>query len=158
MEIAECREALRADPDDSAERIRVRGLVQGVGFRPAVWRLARKLGLRGSVSNDGEGVAILVCGPAAALAAFVAALPEQAPPLARIDAIERQSVAPPQVCDFRIVANGSGSVHTDVAADAATCPACLAEIGDPLARRFRYPFTNCTDCGPRLSIIEAIPY
>lgn len=158
MKIADRRKVVQSTLEDRAECIRVHGLVQGVGFRPAVWRLARELGLRGSVSNDGQGVTIVACGSAAALAALVASLRERAPPLARIESIERQPAAPPQTGDFRIVESRSGSVHTAIAPDAATCPACLAEIKDPRARRFRYPFTNCTDCGPRLSIIEAIPY
>ena len=152
---------LREDIVDtqSAERIRVRGIVQGVGFRPMVWHLAQEHRLRGSVRNDGDGVVIVVGGPAAALAAFVDDLPGRSPPLARIDVVVRERLAElPQEADFRIVESGAGGVHTGVAADAATCPACLAEIQDPLARRFRYPFTNCTHCGPRLTIVEAIPY
>ncbi len=142
-----------------AERVRVRGAVQGVGFRPMVWRLAREYGLRGWVSNDGQGVTILACGTASAVGAFVDALPGQAPPLARIEAIERESVAErPENVDFRIVSSHGGTIRTSVVADAATCPECLAEITNPAARRYRYPFTNCTHCGPRLSIIEAIPY
>jgi hydrogenase maturation protein HypF len=124
-----------------------------------VWRLAQSVGLRGWVCNDGQGVTLLACGPAAARDAFVAALPGQAPPLARIEAIVREATTlRPEQDDFCIVASHAGSVHTGIVPDAATCPACLAEIFDPLARRFRYPFTNCTHCGPRLSIIDAIPY
>jgi hydrogenase maturation protein HypF len=143
----------------SAELIRVRGLVQGVGFRPTVWRLARRYGLRGSVANDGDGVHIHVCGTASALEAFVVGLRCEAPLLARIDSIER-SPAPllPPDAEFAIAASNSTEVHTGVAPDAATCADCLQEIFDPFARRFRYPFTNCTHCGPRLSIVEAIPY
>ena len=144
---------------ENAERIRVRGIVQGVGFRPMVWHLAREHQLRGSVRNDGDGVAIVVCGPAAALAAFADDLPRRSPPLARIDAVEHERLTElPSGADFRIIESCSGSARTGVAADAATCPACLAEIQDPLARRYRYPFTNCTHCGPRLTIVEAIPY
>jgi len=151
----------RAEAETSAERIQVRGIVQGVGFRPAVWRLARQHGLRGSVGNDGQGVTIIACGTAASLSAFVAALRAQEPPLARIESIERTSVAElPESADFRIVDSLSqaGQINTHVVPDAATCPACQSEIADPFARRYRYPFTNCTHCGPRLSIIEAIPY
>jgi hydrogenase maturation protein HypF len=111
------------------------------------------------VSNDAEGVCILACGTASAMAHFVEALPGQAPPLARIDAIEREVVTElPENADFRIVSSRGGKARTEVAADAATCPECLAEIADPAARRYRYPFTNCTHCGPRLSIIESVPY
>ena len=143
----------------TVEQIRVRGAVQGVGFRPMVWRLATEHGLNGWVSNDAQGVIILASGSAFDVNAFVDALPGQVPPLARIDAIERETVAEcPDNVGFRIVPNRGGKVRTGVVADAATCPACLAEIADPTARRYRYPFTNCTHCGPRLSIIEAIPY
>ena len=143
----------------AAERIRVRGAVQGVGFRPTVWRLAHEHGLRGWVSNDGQGVIIHASGAATAVDAFVNALPHRAPPLARIDTIERETVAEPtETTGFHIVASDGGTIRTGVVADAATCPECLAEIKDPHARRHRYPFTNCTHCGPRLSIIEAIPY
>ncbi len=144
---------------DAGELVRVHGVVQGVGFRPAVWRLARLHGLRGWVSNDGAGVTAHVCGPASAIEAFVEDVAQDAPPLARIDHIEREPAALlPEADEFRIVASRSGGVHTAVAPDAATCAECLFEIGDPAARRHRYPFTNCTHCGPRLSIIEAVPY
>ncbi|GAC1630695.1 MAG: carbamoyltransferase HypF [Nevskia sp.] len=139
--------------------IRVRGLVQGVGFRPTIWRLARRHGLRGWVGNDGQGVLMQVCGPAAAIEALLRDIASEAPPLARIDAIER-SPAPFLARDagFHIAASDASVVSTGVAADAATCAECRREIFDPFQRRFRYPFTNCTHCGPRLSIIEAIPY
>lgn len=143
----------------SAERVRVRGLVQGVGYRPTVWRLARREGLVGSVGNDGDGVLIHVAGPREALDRFAAALRAEAPPLARIDAVERVAAPlPADAEDFVIVASGAGSVHTGVVPDAATCADCAAEIVDPFSRRYRYPFTNCTHCGPRLTIIERIPY
>lgn len=143
-----------------AEQIRLRGTVQGVGMRPTVWRLANDLGLRGSVCNDAEGVLILAQGTSRQLDQLIQSLREQLPPLARIDSIERQ----PHSSDvafhngFQIQRSQSGHSHTGIAADAATCPACLAEIFDPNDRRYRYPFTNCTHCGPRLSIIKAIPY
>ena len=150
---------LKAACTETAEFIRVRGIVQGVGFRPTVWRLAHQYGLRGWVNNDAHGVLIHASGSVAALAVFVESLSIQAPPLSRIDAIEREASAkPPEEMDFRIVASHAGQVLTNVVPDAATCPACLAETFTPFARRYRYPFTNCTHCGPRLSIIEAIPY
>jgi hydrogenase maturation protein HypF len=124
-----------------------------------VWRLANEFGLCGWVGNDGQGVVMLVSGAAVAIDAFVGALPRQAPPLARIEAIEREAANElPEGRDFRILASVGGRIATSVVADAATCPECLAEIADPANRRFAYPFTNCTHCGPRLSIIEAIPY
>ena len=156
------RRAVRASTADRwlvGERLRVRGIVQGVGFRPTVWKLAHECRLCGSVANDGDGVSIVVWGDAADLAEFVADLPRRAPPLARIDSIEREPlIDAPVPGDFRIVESTRGAAHTAVAADAASCPACLAEIADPAARRYRYPFTNCTHCGPRLTIVEAIPY
>jgi len=148
---------------ERAERIRVRGLVQGVGFRPTVWRLAHRHGLRGWVANDGQGVTIHVCGAGEAVDAFVGALKDEAPPLARVEAIER-AAAPwlPRDQSFAIAASlhdgAVATVRTGVAPDAATCAECLREVLDPFARRYRYPFTNCTHCGPRLSIVEAIPY
>ncbi len=143
------------------ERIRVRGTVQGVGFRPWVWQIARRLGIRGFVRNDAQGVLIEAWGEASLLDRFVSELGKEPPPLARIEAIERKALdgsAAPQEGDFRILASQSGEVRTAVAADAAVCPDCLAEIRDPANRRYRYPFTNCTHCGPRLSIVREIPY
>ena len=139
--------------------IRVRGVVQGVGFRPAVWRLAQRLGIDGEVCNDGQGVLIHARGEPRAMTAFVIALRQEAPPLARVQAVEPGpllvSLGRP---GFHIVDSGAGRPQTGVPADAATCPACLAEVMDPDNRRHRYPFTNCTHCGPRLSIIRAMPY
>ena len=142
------------------ERIRVRGLVQGVGFRPTVWRIARDLTLRGQVINDGEGVLVHAWGDAEQLDAFCAELQSQCPPLARIDTIERvaNDQPAPQDTAFVIAESRTTGVHTGIVADAATCAACRAEIVDPDDRRFRYPFTNCTHCGPRLSIVHGIPY
>lgn len=144
---------------DTAELIRVRGLVQGVGFRPTIWRLAHSHGLRGWVTNDGEGVRMHVCGPAGAVEEFVRGLPAGSPPLAHIERIEREPAALlPDDAGFHIMPSEFSAVSTGVAPDAATCAACIAEIFEPSARRFRYPFTNCTHCGPRLSIVRAIPY
>jgi hydrogenase maturation protein HypF len=142
-----------------AEQIKVRGLVQGVGFRPTVWRLAKTCGLVGEVWNDSSGVTIRLWGPRQALDRFCNRLQAELPPLARLDAIERSPLltAPPSN-EFRILASLGGPVRTGVVADAATCPACQAEIRDTQDRRYRYPFTNCTHCGPRLSIVQAIPY
>ena len=144
----------------SGETIRVRGQVQGVGFRPTVWRIANDLGLLGDVINDGDGVLIRLWGRPAKIAAFCDRLIEERPPLARIDVIERtptNEVAPP-VEGFEIAASLATDVHTGIVADAATCPACRDEIFDPTDRRYRYPFTNCTHCGPRLTIVRGIPY
>jgi hydrogenase maturation protein HypF len=144
---------------DVTEFIRVRGLVQGVGFRPTVWRLAQSLALRGAVGNDGEGVFIRVRGLASTIDTFIRALTEQAPPLSRIDVIERmRHPLSDEYATFHIVSSHATAPRTGVAPDAATCITCRAEVLDPFERRYRYPFTNCTHCGPRLSIIDAIPY
>jgi hydrogenase maturation protein HypF len=142
-----------------AQRIRVRGLVQGVGFRPSVWRLAGQCGLTGEVWNDSQGVKILVCGHAEKIDDFCDRLRREAPPLSRIDAIERETCELEAATDgFHIRPSRGGEARTGVVPDAASCPACLREIDDTSDRRFRYPFTNCTHCGPRLSIVERIPY
>jgi len=142
-----------------AEEIRVRGTVQGVGFRPTVYRLALAGGLRGEVCNDGEGVLIRVVGSAAALETFVRQLQVECPPLAKIEAIARSPLAQvPVYTDFTITQSISNTIKTGITPDAATCPQCKAEIFDPSSRWYRYPFTNCTHCGPRLSIVRVIPY
>jgi len=141
------------------EAIRVRGLVQGVGFRPTVWRLARDCGLAGDVRNDAEGVLIQVWGDLEARRRFVSRLHREAPPLSRIDALESAPLldaAPSR--QFRIIASQSGAVRTGIVPDAATCGDCLHEILDTSNRRHGYAFTNCTHCGPRLSIVRRIPY
>ncbi|MEW6353789.1 MAG: carbamoyltransferase HypF [Pseudomonadota bacterium] len=144
---------------ESAEIIRVRGLVQGVGFRPKVWRLAQRYGLRGTVANDGDGVLIQVSGAEGVLDDFITALRTDPPPLARIDELVRSRCDEAiSAADFRIIESAATRVTTGILPDAATCSECLAEIFDPLARRYRYPFSNCTHCGPRLSIVEGIPY
>ena len=141
------------------ERIRIRGIVQGVGFRPTVWRIAHALGVRGSVSNDSEGVLIEAWGEPATLERLVRRVCDEAPPLARIERVERALVAMSDTpFDFRIVSSAVGPSQTQVAPDAAVCTACVQETLDPFGRRFRYPFTNCTHCGPRLSIVQGIPY
>lgn len=143
-----------------AERIRVTGIVQGVGFRPTVWRLAHECGLAGQVWNDAEGVLIQAWASAGQLDEFVRRLHDEQPPLAHIESIHRSAMTDvSEVPDaFSIQPSHQGEVRTGVAADAATCPACLAEVMDPADRRYRYPFANCTHCGPRLSIVRAIPY
>ncbi len=140
--------------------IRVRGRVQGVGFRPAVWHLARRHNLCGSVCNDGNGVLIDVLGALQDLEEFTTGLGRDAPPLADITAITWEELAPqyPLPEAFTIAPNQAGKICTGIIPDAATCPACCKEIFSPEARRYQYPFTNCTHCGPRLSIIHAIPY
>jgi len=142
-------------------RVRIRGQVQGVGFRPFVHGLAHRFGLTGWVLNDGEGVLAEVQGEMQgnALDVFLAALNAEAPPLARIDAVESTPI--PSLAGeagFAIRASQAGSVTTGVGPDAAVCPACLAELFDPRDRRYRYPFLNCTHCGPRFTITRRLPY
>jgi len=141
-----------------SQRVRIRGLVQGVGFRPYVWRLARELALAGWVRNDSEGVAIEVHGGAAAVADFLRRLPREIPPLARIDSLEVQAAEPAVRAGFAIQESQAGPVSTAIGPDAALCPACLADLCDPAGRRWRYPFTTCTHCGPRYTVSRGIPY
>ncbi len=151
--------AKQVEESEIAERITIHGLVQGVGFRPAVWQLAREFNIRGSVINNGNGVEIYAHGSASDLEKFVSAISQQAPPLSRINDIKRTSIdLSTDFVDFQIAKSESTPIHTGVVPDAASCEACKAETLDPFARRFRYPFTNCTHCGPRLSIIQNIPY
>ena len=145
-------------------RIHIDGKVQGVGFRPYVWQLANALGLRGNVSNSGEGVIIHFWQDAQTLqdkkiAAFLEELEQNCPPLARILTIEVHPYTwESEPSDFTIIQSSSGKVKTHIIPDAATCPDCLAEINNPADRRYQYPFTNCTHCGPRFTIVERIPY
>jgi hydrogenase maturation protein HypF len=143
----------------ATEEIRVCGTVQGVGFRPTVYRLAKVCGLRGDVCNDGQGVLIRVSGSEEALTEFVARLQTECPPLAKINQLTRTIYKGElKFDDFVISTSVSNAIKTEITPDAATCPQCQQEIFDPFSRFYRYPFTNCTHCGPRLSIIRAIPY
>ena len=146
------------EPEEAAVEIRVRGRVQGVGFRPNVWRIATELGLGGEVLNDAEGVLIRARGGAATISAFVERIRQEPPPLAAIESVETRAFAGDLSADFRIVESVGGTARTQISPDAAICPACAAEVLDPSERRHHYPFTNCTHCGPRLSIVEGIPY
>jgi len=143
------------------EHIHIDGIVQGVGFRPFVYRLARRHKLRGWVRNSSKGVDIRVQGSSDALAAFAAALTAEAPPLAHIVGLTRASLpldGHDLPTDFVIVHSRDESGFTLVSPDVATCDDCLQELFDPEDRRYRYPFTNCTNCGPRFSIIKSLPY
>jgi len=142
----------------TATEIRIRGRVQGVGFRPAVWRLASELGLDGEVLNDGGGVLIRLQGSADRVEAMLNRLTSEPPPLARIDRVERQPFYGAVTAGFRIAESGCGSPHTEIPPDTALCALCAEDVRSAGARRHRYAFTNCTHCGPRLSIICAIPY
>jgi hydrogenase maturation protein HypF len=142
----------------SRHHFHLRGIVQGVGFRPYVWRLANELGLCGWVRNDGSGVDLEVEGEGAALAEFARRLPLEIPPLARLDAIDSKPVATQGEQAFLILDSAAGPVSTAIGVDTAPCPACLAELFDPAERRWRYPFINCTQCGPRYTISRRLPY
>ena len=141
-------------------RVRVRGVVQGVGFRPWVWRLAQAHALRGWVRNDSDGVDMLLQGTPADMAVFARALRSEPPPLARIDDVCWTDAAPePLRAEFVILESAQRSAaRTAIGADSAVCPDCLAEMFDPAARRWRYAFSNCTHCGPRYTITRGIPY
>jgi len=137
----------------------VYGVVQGVGFRPFVYTLAGRFGLSGYVRNDPEGVEIEVEGENGTLGAFLKALKEEAPPLSRVDGIELEPLPPLGFKGFAIrESEAEGDRRTLVPPDVATCPECLRELWDPSDRRYRYPFTNCTHCGPRYTIIVDLPY
>lgn len=138
--------------------IRVTGVVQGVGFRPFIYRLATARGLAGWVVNTPGGVEIDVEGPSEALDGFEGAIRDQAPPMSRIAAVESVTAAPTGRAAFEIAASQSGHGWQHVSPDTCTCPDCLRELFDPQDRRYRYPFINCTACGPRFTIIEDLPY
>ena len=137
-------------------RLTVRGQVQGVGFRPTVWRLAREMGLTGDVKNTGEGVVIRIWGKRIEL--FPEKLQKALPPLARIETLNVEPIDAPAPDSFGISASQGGEMRGAVTPDAATCADCLAEIRDPYEHRYRYPFANCTNCGPRFSIVTTAPY
>jgi hydrogenase maturation protein HypF len=140
-------------------RIRVEGIVQGVGFRPFVYGLAASYGLDGFVGNDPEGVLVEAEGEPDALAGFVADLAGRAPLLAVVERVVTELVPAQGERGFRIVASGTSSRRdTPVSPDMATCAECLVEMSDPENGRYRYPFTNCTNCGPRFTIVTDIPY
>ena len=141
------------------KRVRVRGVVQGVGFRPFVYRLATEDHLAGFIGNDTDGVIIELEGPEPRIDSFLKRLTAETPPLARIDSVGLESLAPLGDANFRIIASEvHGRVSTGIPADAATCSDCLQELLDPVDRRYRYPFLNCTNCGPRFTITRRIPY
>lgn len=140
-------------------RVQVKGVVQGVGFRPFVYRLAHDMGLRGYVRNTVTGVIIEVEGPEGSVKQFPTRLQEEKPPLAAIEEIQLKTMKPAGYREFKIFTSKeeAGPVSL-VPPDVATCDQCLAETLNPGDRRYRYPFTNCTNCGPRFTIIEGMPY
>jgi hydrogenase maturation protein HypF len=151
----------KSAPSDGsmAREVDVVGVVQGVGFRPFVWRLATRTGLTGRVRNRSGVVEIVVEGPHSSLEEFCVALEAEAPTLARIESVYWREVAPTGFATFEVeesVAKPGG--ERQISPDVATCENCLRELFDPKDRRYRYPFINCTDCGPRFTIIESLPY
>jgi len=139
--------------------VRVEGIVQGVGFRPFVYTLATGLGLTGFVGNDADGVFVEVEGQQDAVRTFLLALERDAPPLARIDRVVASAMTPCGSPSFTIAASDAGGPRrTLVSADTATCADCLRELADAADRRFGYPFINCTNCGPRFTIVLDVPY
>ncbi|MDQ2714702.1 MAG: carbamoyltransferase HypF [Chloroflexota bacterium] len=140
-------------------RILVQGIVQGVGFRPFVYGQALSWNLVGFVFNDSQGVTIEVEGNIEALAGFQLALSQQLPPLARVDAIVTEIIPPSHEDSFSIVHSQKGSERQAlISSDSATCDDCLRELFDPANRRYHYPFINCTNCGPRFTIVQDVPY
>ncbi len=140
-------------------RVRVRGTVQGVGYRPFAYALAAELGVAGFVGNDPAGVFAEAEGPVAAVAAFVAGLRDRAPVLAVVEDVTSAPLPPVGRSGFVIVPSApDGPRLSPVSADAATCADCLAELWDPADRRYRYPFVNCTNCGPRFTVVTGVPY
>ena len=142
-----------------SEQIRIKGLVQGVGFRPTVWQTAQQLGIHGEVRNDGSGVVIIAQSSPDLIEKMLQQISTNQPPLARIDNIERETIRSDiNFNAFSIEQSVLNDVHTGIVADAATCDLCLEDINDDNNRRHGYAFTNCTHCGPRLSIVDDIPY
>jgi len=140
-------------------RVRVRGTVQGVGFRPHVFRLASELQLGGYVLNDAHGVLLEIEGDDRALGDFLVRLVSEAPPLAIVEQVAHEPVERCGERGFRIASSPRGETpDAPVSADTVTCDDCLHELFDPRDRRFRYPFVNCTNCGPRFTIIRGVPY
>ncbi len=141
------------------KRIEIAGIVQGVGFRPYVYRLATEAGLAGFVTNTTAGVLLEVQGSRETVDRFLHRLPAEAPPLARIVALEARDLACNGEVGFRILSSRAGiAPHVLIAPDVALCDDCLRELFDPADRRYRYPFINCTNCGPRFTIVRDIPY
>jgi len=139
--------------------IRVEGIVQGVGFRPFVYTLATGLGLGGFVGNDVDGVFVEVEGPSAKVTEFLRQLERHPPPLARIERVTATTVAATGETSFAIAPSGpAGPRRALISADTATCDDCLRELADPADRRYGYPFINCTNCGPRFTIVRDVPY
>ena len=139
-------------------RYRIGGVVQGVGFRPFVYRLARKHELAGFVLNNGNGVVVEAEGRQERLDAFAAAIVAEAPTLARVESVVAEPLLPRGETAFAIARSETTGGTALIPPDIATCEDCLRELFDPSDRRYRYPFVNCTQCGPRFTIVERAPY
>ena len=150
----------RLDPATClGRRIEIRGVVQGVGFRPWVYRLATEHALAGHVRNTAGGVTIEVFGPPATLDMFVRRLEASVPPAALIRELRWSTIPPVPIDAFSILhSEERADRRVSIPADLPTCSACLSELFDPADRRYRYPFTNCTNCGPRFTITRDVPY
>ncbi len=159
MEISTQSRNLTSQSITARLALHISGVVQGVGFRPFVYRLATELQLNGWVLNSAQGVFVEAEGDPSTLEQFRRRIEDDAPPQAQIHAVVATSLPPVGYCHFEIRhSDGGGPRTTLVLPDVATCPDCLRELFDPSDRRYRYPFINCTNCGPRYSIIEEIPY
>ncbi|HUA72585.1 MAG TPA: carbamoyltransferase HypF, partial [Solirubrobacteraceae bacterium] len=146
-------------PSRRRTRVRVHGTVQGVGFRPYVYRLAGECGLGGYVLNDAQGVLLEIEGSADAVQSFLARLTPEAPPLAVLERVLAEELVPGGERVFTIRESAGGGIpDAPVTPDTATCADCLRELFDPADRRYRYPFINCTNCGPRFTIVRGVPY
>ena len=150
---------LNINNDPARVRLLVNGIVQGVGFRPTVYRLAHEIGLAGFVRNTGYGVVIELEGRSEAIEKFFDRLLKEAPPLSNIKSADAEEIEVLGEREFRIETTEVADSHdTLFPVDTATCAECLRELRDPEDRRYRYPFINCTNCGPRFTIIESLPY
>ncbi len=154
---------MKSSPAGQACRVTVFGVVQGVGFRPFVYRLAHRHKLRGWVKNIGYGVSLHLeaedsANLKARLQSFLSSLEAEKPPLALIESVKVEPASFVGFEDFRIIKSARGESFVFISPDIATCPSCLEEIQNPAERRYRYPFTNCTDCGPRYTIVQSLPY
>ena len=140
-------------------RVVIRGATQGVGFRPFIYRLATELGLAGWVNNSSQGVFIEVEGRQGELKSFLLRIEREKPPRSFIQSLESSYLDPKGFTGFEIrKSDSAGEKNAVVLPDIAVCSDCLSDISDPNNRRYRYPFTNCTNCGPRFSVIESLPY
>ena len=140
-------------------KVRIQGIVQGVGFRPYIYKLANRNRVAGWVRNQADGVEIEACGPDRQVTDFVRAITAKPPPLARIVNVQVEELSYEELPPFRILESHQSQPRVAlISPDVCTCEDCLRELLDPGDRRFRYPFINCTNCGPRYSIIRDIPY